>query len=792
MAQGSSARRREPVRHGARALAAASLALAIHACAPPPVTPPAPPGAARPRAGYDARVDDLAAVDTTALAGRRIALDPGHGGRFRGSLGVNGLTEAEVNLGVALYLRGLLEGAGAEVFMTRTTDRDFLTPADSALRADLAARIDLANASGPDLFVSIHHNADAGGAHDVNETQTYYKLGDEGPSLDAAQRVHRYLVRNLGIERHRIVPGNYFVLRNSTAPALLTESSYITNPDVEAKLALASKQRLEAEALYLGIARYFARGAPRVESFAAYPPRGGPADTAFADVEAPVLRARIAGAFDGWSLTLDGTPLDGVRRGADLEWRPARLEGGRHEAVLRVRLAGHGAARDRRLAFTLERKPAAVVPSTFSPPIGREGGVAAIRFEVRDDADAVYRDSTVVRVHAMTAGITPADTLLGAREGAAWGYFRITRGTAPARMQARAGDRPAGGDIEADARVWPLADRGARADSSRWAGFLRVVPGDSVLRDAPPLAHSRATRAWLNRDGFAVLARDAAGRPVVPALPGYRTVADSSSSPHLVAIAGGTLHGRRIVVDPDGGGDQAGGTGPSGTRAAHVNLEVARALAAMLESAGAEVLLTRTGDFAISDVERVEKSEAFGAERYLRIGHRAEPPRLGHYFASAAGKRWAERTREALAQAGFSVPAPVADAQYPLQQTSCPALYAAPARIDDRAQEERLAAPGTVRAEAYALALALAGEWSDAAWPADSIEVRDARDVPVSGAVVTLGGALVLETDAFGRIRFARTEPGPMEVEVARGGSSSRTVLLDSSRGVRVGLPDAP
>ena len=140
----------------------------------PGTVPGAPPAAgARPKPGYDARVDPLRGVDTSALRGRRIALDPGHGGRFPGSVGVSGLTEAEVNLGVALHLWGLLVDAGAEVCMTRTADRDFPAPGDSTLRADLASRADRARPYAPDVFVSIHHNADPGRRNDVNEIQTY-------------------------------------------------------------------------------------------------------------------------------------------------------------------------------------------------------------------------------------------------------------------------------------------------------------------------------------------------------------------------------------------------------------------------------------------------------------------------------------------------------------------------------------------------------------------------------------------------------------------------------------------
>src|SRR5262249_38576358 len=125
------------------------------------------------------------------------------------------------------------------------------------------------------------------------------------------------------------------------------------------------------------------------------------------------------------------------------------------------------------------------------------------------------------------------------------------------------------------------------------------------------------------------------------------------------------------------------------------------------------------------------------------------------------------------------------DAQYPLQQTSCPALYVSPARIDDPAAESRLLGPGALRAEAYALYLALAREWApNAAWPADSIEVRvDGR--PIAGAAVRLGGgALVLETDLSGRVRFAHTEPGPLEAEVRHPRLSRRAILLDSDAGV--------
>lgn len=796
-----------------RAVLSLGLGMAVvagcgpHALAPPRAPAPAPgraPSApSRPKPGYQRRVDDLASVDAGALAGQRIVLDPGHGGFFRGALGVNGLTEAEVNLGVALHLRGLLEARGVTVLMTRGDDRDFLTPGDSSLRADLTERMRLANAFAPDLFVSIHHNADARGAHDVNETQTYYQLGDEGPSLDLAQRVHRYLVRNLGIERHRVLPGNYFVLRNAGSPAILTESSYITNPDVEGRLALAASQRLEAEALLLGIARYCARRAPRVEEFRAWWPETPGARSPFATAW-PALRARIRGAFDDARLTLDGAGVEPLREGGTLSFRPrAPLAMGQHIATLDVRLAGEGAARTAADTFVVSNAPSTIV-ADFPDQIAWDGRQPlGLRLRVLDRDGRLDPDTLQLRVRDDgTRLLAPGDTVVTLRDGVAWVYFR------------RSAQRPADRATLVRVKIGltappsgPLGDRPVASGVARLAfvthrlpatrtGFAVEMPGDAPLREAPGTREPDPRITWLNRDGFVRLRDDSASgspRPpgsahsaVIPALAGYRPWAsDSAWPPRFVAIAGGALHRRRIVIDPEAGGDASGGEGSGGTRAASVNLEVARALASMLTAAGAEVLITRAGDFALSDVERVQISERFHPERFLRIGHRDEPPMFGYYFSSVAGHAWAARVAESFASLGLPSPPLAEDAQYPLQQTSCPALFASPARIDGAGEEERLLAPGVVRAEAYALYLAFAREWApEQAFPPDSIEVRDAAGHEVAGALVTLGGALVLESDARGLVRFARTEPGPLEIVALEPRVRARTLLLDSERGV--------
>jgi N-acetylmuramoyl-L-alanine amidase len=106
-----------------------------------------------------------------------VVLDPGHGGDDIGAV-ANGINEAVSNLDLARRVEMLLQAADINVVLTRTDDGfSQLFPADRFAsgefadadsndrlqfgtgRADRQARVDLANQSNADLFVSIHSNA---------------------------------------------------------------------------------------------------------------------------------------------------------------------------------------------------------------------------------------------------------------------------------------------------------------------------------------------------------------------------------------------------------------------------------------------------------------------------------------------------------------------------------------------------------------------------------------------------------------------------------------------------------
>lgn len=202
-----------------------------------------------------------------------IFIDPGHGGLDSGAIHRNSsgqvdLREKDVNLKVALKLADLLRARGYRVALSRTDDsgqgggEDVNGDGRSTSRDNLQAIVDAANASGADLFLSIHHNGGPGAG-----TEVYY-CGDQpfaDDSLAFAKLVQDNLVEalatvgyktlNRGVkddsslfQRRRGRSGHLFVLgparswgrsqvhpRASQVPGVLAEGLFVTNA-AEARL----------------------------------------------------------------------------------------------------------------------------------------------------------------------------------------------------------------------------------------------------------------------------------------------------------------------------------------------------------------------------------------------------------------------------------------------------------------------------------------------------------------------------------------------------------------------------
>ncbi len=207
------------------------------------------------------------------LTGKKIFIDPGHGGSDKRNKSQNGVViEAEVNLEVSLFLRDYLRSAGAEVIMSRDEDAT----------VELKDRSIMANESGADIFISIHHNSPGkAGDYWTNYTSTFYHAKEtdyeyEPGEHDLARFVQRdlaYSMSNSGglgsfdgtYSDYWIYPGDGFsVLRRTEIPAILLECGFHTNRVEEVRLADKVFNRIQAWGIFKGLGKYFKVGSPQI------------------------------------------------------------------------------------------------------------------------------------------------------------------------------------------------------------------------------------------------------------------------------------------------------------------------------------------------------------------------------------------------------------------------------------------------------------------------------------------------------------------------------------------------
>ena len=145
-----------------------------------------------------------------------IVLDAGHGGADSGAIHA-GRLEKDDNLDLALAVQRRLEEMEQNVVMTRSTD----------IFLPLVERSAISNRANADLFVSIHRNAAE--SPSANGVENFVYLNPTPRETEYAQIVLDEIVK-AGVQRDRGVKrGNFAVLRNTNAPAMLLEMGFITN-----------------------------------------------------------------------------------------------------------------------------------------------------------------------------------------------------------------------------------------------------------------------------------------------------------------------------------------------------------------------------------------------------------------------------------------------------------------------------------------------------------------------------------------------------------------------------------
>lgn len=168
-----------------------------------------------------------------------VVIDPGHGGRDPGAVGISGLQEKDVVLPISLQVASLLEQQGVQTQMTRSDDREL----------DLAPRVASAERANADLFVSIHANALSMSRPDVNGIETFYY--SSGRSL--AQSIQSNLISATGMRDRGVKQARFYVLTQTTMPSVLVEVGFVTGSEDAPRLGDSAFQTRIAEAIARGI-----------------------------------------------------------------------------------------------------------------------------------------------------------------------------------------------------------------------------------------------------------------------------------------------------------------------------------------------------------------------------------------------------------------------------------------------------------------------------------------------------------------------------------------------------------
>lgn len=196
----------------------------------------------------------------TPVSSKTIIVDAGHGGEDGGAVSDNGVSEAEINLKIALKLQQLLEQSGSNVVLTRSDNNAIYDIDKKTLRekknSDIRNRVRIGNNSSADIFVSIHLNKIP--ENQYYGWQTFFKDGNEdGKRL--ANCIQNNLNETIQKENKRtpLKINNVYIIKHVEIPTVIVECGFLSNPEEERQLQQEEYQTKLAWGIYNGIMEFF-------------------------------------------------------------------------------------------------------------------------------------------------------------------------------------------------------------------------------------------------------------------------------------------------------------------------------------------------------------------------------------------------------------------------------------------------------------------------------------------------------------------------------------------------------
>ncbi|MGH3908901.1 MAG: N-acetylmuramoyl-L-alanine amidase [Pseudonocardiaceae bacterium] len=186
-----------------------------------------------------------------ALRGKRIVIDPSHGGEDRGVV-LDGAAQADLMWDLARRLEGRMAATGMETLLSRGT-------AHSPSEAD---RAEFANNAGADLVLSLHTDSHPSAL--AQGVASFHFGTGNGTSSTVGEALAGFIQRELtartGMVDCGTHPKTWELLRMTRMPAVRIELGYLTNPEDRRKLLDPAFRDVAAEGVLVAVKRLYLLG----------------------------------------------------------------------------------------------------------------------------------------------------------------------------------------------------------------------------------------------------------------------------------------------------------------------------------------------------------------------------------------------------------------------------------------------------------------------------------------------------------------------------------------------------
>lgn len=206
--------------------------------------------------GVQSSDSSLTAADGEKGQAYCVVLDAGHGAADPGKIGCNDAKEKDINLAIVLKLKQYLEREKIKVVLTRENDEPLYE--DSAVNkkmSDMNARVSIIESAKPDLVVSIHQNS----YHESSVCGPqvfYYKASEKGKLAAQCLQASFDGMEEIVNRRSAKANDNYYLLLHTSAPMVIAECGFLSNPEEAELLIQDAYQEKLAQVLCQGILEY--------------------------------------------------------------------------------------------------------------------------------------------------------------------------------------------------------------------------------------------------------------------------------------------------------------------------------------------------------------------------------------------------------------------------------------------------------------------------------------------------------------------------------------------------------